>query len=102
MRFQLVLQFPAETLKEFDELVAFEDVLAELLGRSCLVDGHDFGSGQMNIFVHTDEPAKAFDTIKKSANARPRLRKLRAAFRPMRGENYTILWPPSAQEFRVI
>jgi hypothetical protein len=102
MRFQLVLQFPAESLEEFGGLVAFEDDLAELLGPSCSVDGHDFGSGQMNIFVHTDEPMRAFDVIKNSGNARARLKHLIAAFRPMRGEKYTILWPPSAKEFRVI
>jgi hypothetical protein len=56
MRYQLVLQFAADSLVDFDRLVALEDRLIEELGQLAMVDGHDFGLGQFNIFVLTDDP----------------------------------------------
>ena len=59
MRYQLVLQFAAGTLSDYDALVAMEDQLIELLGESA-VDGHDMGSGEANIFIHTSDPQNTF------------------------------------------
>ena len=39
-------------------------VIEDGLGDVGIVDGHDFGSGEMNIFVHTDNPKSAFEKIK--------------------------------------
>jgi hypothetical protein len=50
MKYQLVLQFQAESVQEFDELVVLEDLLAEKLPLDSEVDGHDFGSGEFNLF----------------------------------------------------
>lgn len=57
MTAQLVLQFAkAEDLNNYDKLLRFEEALISLLGRSADVDGHDFGSGEMNIFILTEDP----------------------------------------------
>lgn len=63
MRYQLVLQMPAAS-SDFDELVALEGQAESLLGDAGVVDGHDLGSGEMNIFVLTDDPLRAFDRLK--------------------------------------
>ena len=57
MTTQLVLQFKADgDLGSFEKLVSFEETLSLLLGQIAEVDGHDFGSGEMNIFILTDHP----------------------------------------------
>jgi len=60
MKYQLVLQFAAESLEDYDRLVAVEDSLIEELGNAAKVDGHDFGSGTFNIFILTDDPTTVF------------------------------------------
>jgi len=64
MKYQLVLQLPASSDIDFDSLVLIEDKLSESMGEKHIVDGHDFGSGEMNIFIHTDDPDAAFDLAK--------------------------------------
>jgi hypothetical protein len=55
MKYQLVLQFQAESVQQFDELAVLEDLLVENLPSHSVVDGHDFGSGELNIFILTDQ-----------------------------------------------
>ena len=47
MKYQLVLQFQAQSVQDFNELVVLEDLLAENLPLHSEVDGHDFGSGEL-------------------------------------------------------
>ena len=60
----LVLQWDVDDAGETDDLdalVAMEDALEASLPTACgSVDGHDLGSGEMNLFVLTDEPVAAF------------------------------------------
>jgi hypothetical protein len=58
MKYQLVIQLAAESLDDFDNLVVLEETIRTKLELSSntLVDGHDFGLGEFNIFIHTDEP----------------------------------------------
>ena len=60
MKYQLVLQFAVDSMEDFDRLVALEDGLIEELDEAAVVDGHDFGSGQFNIFILTDGPMPVF------------------------------------------
>lgn len=101
MKFQLVLQFPAEGIKQFDELVAVEENLIQNLPPASEVDGHDFGSGEFNIFVLTDQPREAFDAARKLIKKSPFQNELRAAYRERGKDEYVILWPEHLQEFRV-
>ena len=70
MTYQLVLQIPLDSLNDYDEMVALEEELIEPLGRIGDVDGHDVGSGTMNVFILTDQPRQVFDTY----TAKPRKR----------------------------
>lgn len=49
MKYQLVLQFAAASMEDFDRLVALEDRLTGELDNRATVDGHDFGLGEFNI-----------------------------------------------------
>jgi hypothetical protein len=51
MKIQLVLELPAKTTDDFDLLIELENALIEALANRHSVDGHDFGSGTMNIFI---------------------------------------------------
>ena len=101
MKFQLVLQFAATGTKQFDELIALEDDLIENLPPTSEVDGHDFGSGEFNIFIRTDQPREAFDAARKLIKARSFQYQLRAAYRERGKDEYVILWPEHLEEFRV-
>lgn len=60
VKFILVFQWPASSEADFDDLLSMENELENALGAHGFVDGHDFGSGETNIFVETDTPADAF------------------------------------------
>ena len=95
---QLVLQFPAGSLRSFDELVALEDRLADAIGALGDVDGHDAGSGEVNIFILTTRPRDAFEMARSLCVGREGFR---AAFRNVTSDEFTIVHPPDATEFRV-
>jgi len=93
MRYQLALQFPANSIADYDEMIALENELIEKLGSSAKVDGHDCGSSEMNIFIHTDEPKQVFEMIQTVVTKRRLGGNLVAAYREMAGEDYTVIWP---------
>lgn len=66
------------------------------------VDGYDFGSAEMNIFIYTDGPQTAFDQARATLQSHSRLSNVRAAFRDVEGENFTVLWPKDLSRFEVI
>jgi hypothetical protein len=102
MKYQLVLQFAADATEDYERLVALEDILIDKLGDGATVDGHDFGSGQFNIFILTNEPATVFvkaHTILMSQGV-PNI--MRSAYREVHGERYVILWPSGLCEFSVL
>lgn len=101
MKFQLVLQFAAAEKSVFDELVALEEVLVEELPPTCEVDGHDFGSGEFNIFILTDKPKETFDAALTVVNKSAFWDELKAAYREQGKDDYVILWPAHLERFRV-
>jgi len=97
MKYQLVLQFPGDKIEDFDELLKLELDLGLSLGGAHIVDGHDFGSSEMNIFIHTDNPEEAFK------HAKTFLDKLTteeyiAAFRETDSDDYSVLFPSSFED----
>ena len=102
MRYQLVLQFAADSLADYDRLVALEDRLIEELGEAATVDGHDFGLGTFNIFIFADDPATVFDKAHGIVVDQGVPNVLQSAYREMDGEDYIILWPSSLTEFNVL
>jgi hypothetical protein len=102
MKYQIVVQFQSISGEDFDRLVSFEQNLAEAFGNSAMVDGHDFGSGEFNIFVLTDNPNAAFEQVQEVLTKQSRQEQVRVAYRELDGEDYTVLWPPNLKEFSVI
>ena len=102
MKYQLVLQFTAESLEDFDRLVQLEDELIRALEDLATVDGHDFGLGEFNIFILTDHPGESFDKAHRIVTNESIPNVMRSAYREVDGEDYVILWPLSLQEFSVL
>jgi hypothetical protein len=102
MKYQLVLQFDAISIKDFDRLVAIEEKLISQLVGIATVDGHGFGSGEFDIFILTDDPDKVFEMIKGILDRQEQLPAYRAAYRAKKGEDYVIVWPPTLTRFRII
>lgn len=44
-------------------MIVLEETLIAEVGNKALVDGHDAGSGEMNIFIHTNDPRRIFEKI---------------------------------------
>jgi hypothetical protein len=101
MRYQLVLQFEAETLADYDSLVAMETQLIGVLGEGA-VDGHDMGSGEANIFIHTTDPQDTFRRLIPVLERTGHISRVTAAYRRTDGDRYHVLWPAnSSRQFSV-
>ena len=102
-RYQLVLQLPGDSTQDLEDLVVLEESLMESFrGKPHKVDGHDFGSGTMNVFIHTNDPVAAF-VIAKQAIYPLELSKLRAAYRSLLEDEYMPIWPEGTEEdFRLL
>ena len=102
MHYVLVLQWPVSSEADFDTLIAMEDTLEGAIpGEHGIVDGHDFGSGEMNIFVYTDLPLIAFRDAEAAFSDEPKWSEIRAAYRPAEGDTYSVLWPHHLKDFAV-
>jgi hypothetical protein len=102
MRYQLVLQWPSGTSSaDYDKLLETEELLAEGLSSDSEVDGHDAGSGEVNIFILTNDPPRSFDQIKLIIEKREVWRSMRVAYRERSGTKYSILWPVGLKDFKV-
>jgi len=102
MKYQLIVQQSCLTTKDFDRLVDIECELEEILGDSADVDGHDFGSGEANIFIFTDHPEETFKAIRTYLDASGILSIMRIAYRDMASDDFNVLWPENLVEFKVI
>ena len=91
--FQLVLQLKPWGERDFDQLVALEDLLIDELDGIADVGGHDMGADEANIFIRTSEPAGILPRCVAVAETAGLLPILSAAYRPVHGERYTRLWP---------
>jgi hypothetical protein len=98
----LILQWSVTSETDFDALISMEDLLkAELPDAHGFVDGHDFGAGEMNIFVHTDRPLDAFQDAATTLSPDPLWVGVRAAYRPAEGGRYVVVWPKELEAFSV-
>ena len=102
MRYQLALQFRGDSLDDYDAMIALEDELVEAVGDSADVDGHDCGSGETNIFIFTSDPTATFQRVRPVLERTAHLPSVTAAYREVKGERYTVIWPAGSQrEFTV-
>ncbi len=101
MKYQLIVQWPASSISDYDAMVEIEDVLIDKLDPKSEVDGHDAGSGEMNIFIGTDDPKKTFDEVRTLLQDQEMWSEIRIAYRETLKSDYTVLWPPHLKDFRV-
>jgi hypothetical protein len=97
----LVLQWPGGSGADFDQLIRIENALDGGLNANGVVNGHDFGSDEMNIFIDTDTPLEAFASAREILSGEPIWNETRAAYREADSESYSILWPEGLSEFSV-
>jgi len=95
--YELVLQFRGRQVETEDELVEIEDVLAELLEHGETLDGHEVGARARNISLVTGDPRATFERIAPFLARASLIADAVAAFRPVEGHAYTVIWPASAQ-----
>lgn len=93
MEYQLVLEFPGESLRDLDAAIELEDELVEQLRDLANVDGLDAGSGETNIIISTSDPTATFGLAKSVLERRQRLQKVRASYREAKGRLFTAIWP---------
>jgi len=82
-------------------MIALEEAIAKKLASLGDVDGHDAGSGEVNIFILTDHPQPAFDQIQPLFAGKPLASELKAAYRELGKDSYKILYPADLIEFKV-
>ncbi len=104
----LILQFP-EKIIDFEKRVNLEEWVNTCLRQGKAkadLDGYDWGSGEVNFFVFTDDPNQSFRSIMDLPEEKldKKLRKvLKAAYRENRetADTHVILWPKGLKKFRV-
>jgi hypothetical protein len=101
MKYQLVAQWPSNSVKEYDAMIEAEETLIEHLTTEHEVDGHDAGSGETNIFILTDDFERAFIEVKSILQAQGFWEGIRIAYREVGKSQYSILWPKGLKEFSV-
>jgi hypothetical protein len=103
--YQLVIQFVLDDadLARYDAVTEFETALIEGLANDSDVDGHDAGSGEVNIFIHTGDPAATLKLVQ-TLLERDALRTAdyRAGYRLFTEDDYTPAWPPGLESFEVL
>jgi hypothetical protein len=103
MQYLLVIQFPEKLENSFERLIEIEDIFIEKLSELADIDGHDVGSGQMNIFIHTNQPLEIFEQIKNILiPMEDAFLNMKAAYRKFDEDDFTCLWPARLTEFKVI
>src|SRR5690348_18271977 len=98
MRYQLVLQGDQSSPHDYDAMLKLEDEVEHALAEGDIVDGHDSGSGEWNVFLEVTDPMSAWRRIARIVEES--LGDVRAAYREIGGETYTPLFPPGLSAFR--
>lgn len=101
MQYQLVVQIKPASSDDFNRLVSWEDALIKRLATSAEVDGHDLGGGEFNIFIFTDDPSGTFHKIQGLPETRSLSPLMVAAYRPVDGDDYIVLWPHDSTRFNI-
>ena len=104
-RLQFVIQLPLDDAnhERLEELLELEERLENLLrDRSVAeIDGNDFGSGEMNIFLFTNEPEKALNKVRPLVEEVASPAEYRVAYRAFEQDEFHPLWPKGLKQFAV-
>lgn len=103
MNYQLVVQMRNSSKAAFETMLDLEQALVETLPEKLgYVDGHDTGSGETNIFIHTDDPRTVFAQVRILPKLNELLPLLRVAYREMQSDDWIILHPDGLTHFAVL
>ena len=92
----LIIQFKTDgTTPDFDRLVALEDTLIRgyAQNRCAEVDGHDFGSGTMNIFILPKRSWAATIEVAFSYLKHHRVLDYAIIAKRLKSERHVVIWP---------
>jgi hypothetical protein len=103
MNYQLIIQLQEKLYGNLDWIAEIEDNLDESLV-DAEVDGHDIGSGQVNIFIHTNNPVATFEVAKNILLNEDNsvLEHIKVAYRELSTDCYICLWPKDLAEFKIL
>ena len=101
MNYQLILQWSIADMSDFDDLVRIEEDIAAGISEVSDVDGHDSGANEVNIFVHTNDPLRAFGEISEKLGHSPEWATVRIAYRDFDSDEFKTLWPVGLKKFDV-
>lgn len=102
MNYQLVIKFWRKPLPDESVLATMTSELKSVLGDSAKLDGHDVRDDEINLFVITDDPKRAFRRIKKVLESRGIDQGFSAGSRLVGGAHFTSIWPPrTTRKFRL-
>ena len=90
MKYQLVVQLPEAIYGDIDLIADMEDSLENYI-TNAEVDGHDLGSGEVNIFIHTSTSIDTFEMVKEILKGRSVLEDAKMAYRNFNESDYICL-----------
>lgn len=100
---QLVLQFPAHDMADYDAVIKVEELLIRGLGDRAEVDGHDVGLGAMNVFVWTEDATGTFAMVRELLADHALGSAFEAGYTERDADvDYTPLWPEDLERFDVL
>ncbi len=102
-QFQLVFQFEASTLADYDRFTVLEQAIYVRLRKSKVakLDGHDCGMNEFNIFIHCNAPEAQFAEVAKFIDEIAPGLIFRAGYRAFAEDHYKVLWPSSLDRFHI-
>ena len=103
MEYLLVLQLPSYSSPgEYDLLISLEESIGEGVGNFATVDGHDIGSGEMNIFFFNEKPKLTFERIDVRPSVANHMSNMKVGYREVAEDEYTPLYPEGLLQFAVV
>jgi hypothetical protein len=100
-QYQLVLQLPASSIKDYDVLIQIEESIIAGIDTLGEVDGHDMGAGEVNIFIDTDHPTLTFEKIKSLLGTNDFMPEVKVAYRDVDKDDYIVLYPSDLGHFSI-
>jgi hypothetical protein len=94
---QVIVQFEATSMADFDRCRSIEDSLWQAFKQSSgdgVVDGHDFGEGKFNIFIFPRAWGSALERVKAFLELRGALDDAIIAKFHARTDRYEVVHPP--------
>jgi hypothetical protein len=82
-------------------MIELEETIMRSLGNLGKVDGHDAGSGEMNIFILSDHPKLAFERVNRVLGTEDFMPDLKVAYREIGKDEFTILHPAGLSYFAI-